>query len=53
MDFVRSHFFTNETSDQLNTFCLQFGEPVYCNVPQNEEKGVQLVRGSSIKKSIL
>ena len=44
---VRSHFFTN---DQLNNFFPQFGVPVYCKVPQIDEKSVQLVRGSFVKK---
>ena len=34
-------------------FFPQFGVPVYCKVPQIEEKSVQLVRGSFVKKWLL
>ena len=40
MDFVRSHFFTNEPLTSRTLFFSQFGVPYSIQVPQIEEKSV-------------
>ena len=49
MDFVRGHFFMNKPPP-VEHFFPQFGVPYSIQVPQIEEKSVQLARGSFVKK---
>ena len=54
MDFVRNHFFRNEPLTSWTLFFLNLGYlTVHIQVPQIEEKSVQLIRGSVLKKLFL